>query len=48
MLENSKILDVPTRIDHSLIGKDVVIRRNAGPPNVLRFMAGDHSEVGLV
>jgi glucose-1-phosphate thymidylyltransferase len=48
VLENSKILDVPTRIDHSLIGKDVVIRRNAGPPHVLRFMVGDHSEVGLI
>lgn len=48
VLENSRILDVTTRIEDSLIGKDVVIRRSAGLPNVLRFMLGDHSEVGLV
>lgn len=47
ILENSKILDVPTRIEGSLIGKDVVIRRTASMPRALRFMLGDHSEVEL-
>jgi glucose-1-phosphate thymidylyltransferase len=47
VLENSKILDVPTRIADSLIGKDVVIHRGGTLPTALRFMLGDHSEVGL-
>jgi glucose-1-phosphate thymidylyltransferase len=47
ILENSKILDAPSRIEDSLIGKDVVIRRTAVMPKALRFMLGDHSEVDL-
>jgi glucose-1-phosphate thymidylyltransferase len=47
VLENSKILDVSARIADSLIGKDVVIRRSELMPSVLRFMLGDHSDVGL-
>jgi glucose-1-phosphate thymidylyltransferase len=47
ILENSKILDAPGRIEDSLIGKDVVIRRTAAMPKALRFMLGDHSEVDL-
>jgi glucose-1-phosphate thymidylyltransferase len=47
ILENSKILDAPDRIEDSLIGKDVVIRRTKRMPKALRFMLGDHSEVEL-
>jgi glucose-1-phosphate thymidylyltransferase len=47
ILENSKVLDAPGRIEDSLIGKDVVIRRTAALPKALRFMLGDHSEVDL-
>jgi glucose-1-phosphate thymidylyltransferase len=47
VLENSKIMDVPTRIEDSLIGKDVIIRRTDRMPSALRFMLGDHSEVEL-
>jgi glucose-1-phosphate thymidylyltransferase len=47
VLENSRILDVRTRIADSLIGKDVVIRRDDAMPKALRFMVGDHSEIGL-
>jgi glucose-1-phosphate thymidylyltransferase len=47
VLENSKILDVPIRIEDSLIGKDVVIRHTEEMPKALRFMVGDHSEVEL-
>ena len=47
ILENSKILDAPSRIEDSLVGKDVVIRRTAVMPKALRFMLGDHSEVDL-
>jgi len=47
VLENSKIIDVSPRIEDSLIGKDVVIRRTDRMPKALRFMLGDHSEVEL-
>jgi glucose-1-phosphate thymidylyltransferase len=47
VLANSKILDVPTRIADSLIGKDVLIHRSGALPSALRFMLGDHSEVSL-
>ena len=47
VLENSKIIDVAPRIEDSLIGKDVVIRRTDRMPKALRFMLGDHSEVEL-
>ncbi len=47
VLENSKILDAPVRIEGSLIGKDVLIHRTAGLPTALRLMLGDHSEVDL-
>jgi glucose-1-phosphate thymidylyltransferase len=47
VLENSKILDISTKIEDSLIGKEVVIRRTEQLPNALRFMLGDRSEVQL-
>ena len=40
VLEHSKILDVPTRIEESLIGKDVIIQRTKTMPSALRFMLG--------
>jgi glucose-1-phosphate thymidylyltransferase len=46
VLENSKIIDV-ARLEDSLIGKDVLIRRTDRMPKALRFMLGDHSEVEL-
>jgi glucose-1-phosphate thymidylyltransferase len=45
VLENSQIVDVRTRIEDSLIGKDVIIRHTAAMPRALRFMLGDHSDV---
>ncbi len=47
VLENSKILDVASKIEDSLIGKEVVIRRTDSMPKAVRFMLGDHSEVQL-
>jgi glucose-1-phosphate thymidylyltransferase len=47
VLENSKILDVPVRIEDSLVGRETVIRRTETMPKALRFMLGDHSEVEL-
>ena len=39
--------DFTVRIEGSLIGKDVVIRRTDQMPKALRFMLGDLSEVEL-
>jgi glucose-1-phosphate thymidylyltransferase len=47
VLENSKILDAPVRIEDSLIGKEVLIHRTPALPKALRLMLGDHSEVDL-
>jgi glucose-1-phosphate thymidylyltransferase len=47
VLENSKILDSPMRIEDSLIGRDVVIQRTETLPKALRFMLGDQSRVEL-
>jgi glucose-1-phosphate thymidylyltransferase len=47
VLEHSKILDVSTKIEDSLVGKEVVIRRTDVMPKALRFMLGDRSEVQL-
>jgi glucose-1-phosphate thymidylyltransferase len=47
VLENSKIIDIGTRIEDSLIGKDVFIRHTKTMPKAVRFMLGDHSEVDL-
>lgn len=47
VLENSKILDAPVRIEDSLIGKEVLIHRTPSMPKALRLMLGDHSEVDL-
>jgi glucose-1-phosphate thymidylyltransferase len=47
VLENSKILDSPIRIEDSLIGRDVVIQRTETLPKALRFMLGDQSRVEL-
>jgi glucose-1-phosphate thymidylyltransferase len=47
VLENSKILDAPVRIEDSLIGKEVLIHRTPAMPKALRLMLGDHSEVDL-
>jgi glucose-1-phosphate thymidylyltransferase len=47
ILENTKILNVPSRIEDSLIGRDVVIQRTKTLPRALRFMLGDQSQVEL-
>ncbi|MBU4495035.1 MAG: glucose-1-phosphate thymidylyltransferase [Candidatus Aminicenantes bacterium] len=47
VLEGSDIQDVGGRIDESLIGREVKIRRGPANPLVYRFMVGDKSEIGL-
>ncbi|MBU4331304.1 MAG: glucose-1-phosphate thymidylyltransferase [Acidobacteriota bacterium] len=47
VLEGSDIQDVGGRIDESLIGREVKIRRGPANPLVYRFMVGDKSEIGI-
>ena len=47
VLERSVIEGVPTRIDSSLIGKDVVVTRSPDRPRAHHIMVGDSSRVEL-
>jgi glucose-1-phosphate thymidylyltransferase len=47
VLEGSSITDLGTRIEDSLIGKNVRIYRLPVKPSAYRFMLGDNSEVGV-
>jgi glucose-1-phosphate thymidylyltransferase len=47
VLERSTIEDIPTRIDSSLVGKDVVVTRSPDRPRAHHIMVGDSSRVEL-
>ncbi len=47
VLEGSEIHDVGSRIDESLIGRDVKIYKCPPKPAAFRFMVGDKSEIGI-
>jgi glucose-1-phosphate thymidylyltransferase len=47
VLEGSEIRDVGSRIDESLIGRDVKIYKCPPKPSVYRLMVGDKSEIGI-
>jgi glucose-1-phosphate thymidylyltransferase len=48
VLEHSQILDIPYRIEDSLIGRDSKITRSPIKPKALKMMLGDHSTVGIL
>jgi glucose-1-phosphate thymidylyltransferase len=48
VLENSKIIDIPQRIEDSLIGRDVEITRSPIKPKAYKLMLGDNSRVGIL
>jgi len=47
VMEGSEIRDVGSRIDESLIGRDVKIYKCPPTPSVYRFMVGDKSEIAI-
>jgi len=47
VLEGSSITNLATRVEDSLIGKNVRISRQEVMPSAYRFMLGDNSEVGI-
>lgn len=48
ILENSSITGIPGRIEDSLIGQNVQVKRSPLKPNAYRFMLGDNSRVGIL
>lgn len=48
VLEHSQVLDIPYRIEDSLIGRDSRITRSPIKPKALKMMLGDHSHVGIL
>ena len=47
VLENSVIEDIGTRIEDSLIGRNVQLRRSESKPRAHKLLLGDNSQVGL-
>ncbi len=47
VLQGSEICDIGSRIDESLIGREVKIFKCPPKPSVYKFMVGDLSEIGL-
>ena len=48
VLEHSRIINIPDRIEDSLIGRYVEIQASPIKPKAYKFMLGDHSKVGLL
>ncbi len=48
VLENSTVLDIPYRIEDSLIGRHSTITRSPIKPKALKMTLGDHSSVGIL
>jgi glucose-1-phosphate thymidylyltransferase len=48
VLENSLISNIESRIQDSLIGRDVVIKRSPIKPKAHKLTLGDHSRVGIL
>lgn len=47
IMEGSEIRDIGSRIDESLIGREVKIFKSPPKPSVYRLMVGDKSEIGI-
>ena len=48
VLEHSQVLDIPYRIEDSIIGRDSEITRSPIKPKALKMTLGDHSKVGIL
>jgi glucose-1-phosphate thymidylyltransferase len=48
VLESSRIEDIGTRIEDSLIGRNVTVNAAPQKPRAYRFMLGDNSQVGVL
>jgi glucose-1-phosphate thymidylyltransferase len=48
VLDHSRIVDVPSRIEDSIIGRDVEVTCSPIKPKAYKMTLGDHSRVGLL
>ncbi len=48
ILAGSAVEDLGTRMEASLLGRDVKLTRSEGMPKTLRMMVGDKSEIKIV
>jgi len=48
VLEQSEIIDIPYRIEDSLIGRNAKITRSPIKPKALKMTLGDHSNIGIL
>jgi glucose-1-phosphate thymidylyltransferase len=48
LLDNCTVSDLDGRMESSLLGRNVTIRRGNGQPRAYRFMIGDNSEIGIL
>ena len=48
ILENSQLLDLPGRLESSLIGRNVEIGLSPIKPKAYKMILGDHSKVGVL
>ncbi|MCL4499361.1 MAG: sugar phosphate nucleotidyltransferase [Chloroflexi bacterium] len=48
ILEDSQILNIGSRLEDSLIGKNVTIEKNSKKPKAYRMMVGDNSAVSVI
>ena len=47
VLENCRILDMPVRIEDSVIGRNAVVTRSPIKPKAHKLILGDNSQVGI-
>jgi glucose-1-phosphate thymidylyltransferase len=48
LLEGARVSDLGTRLEASLLGRNVSLTRSDGMPKTLRMMVGDNSEIELI
>src|SRR3954454_7325874 len=48
LLDGCTVADLDGRMESSLLGRNVTIRRGDGQPRAFRFMVGDNSEIGIL
>ena len=48
ILSGSRVSDLGARMEASLLGRNVRLERSDGPPQTLRLLVGDNSEIAIV
>ena len=48
VLENCRILDLPVRVEDSIVGRNVTITRSPIKPKAYKMILGDNSQVGIL